>query len=87
MVDVPLELVTDRLRGWHTHDWAANPFARGGYSYVVSGGTGAHRELAQPIHTTLFFAGEATCGSGHNATMEGALQSGLRAAQEPLACR
>ncbi|MBC8086898.1 MAG: FAD-dependent oxidoreductase [Phycisphaerae bacterium] len=87
VLGLPLERVTQHLRGWHTHDWGADPFARGGYSYVLSGGTGAHRELAQPINNTLFFAGEATCGLGHNATMEGALQSGLRAAQELLACR
>ncbi|WP_148234857.1 FAD-dependent oxidoreductase [Deinococcus maricopensis] len=33
---------------------------------------------------TLFFAGEATARDGHTATMEGALQSGERAAQELL---
>lgn len=87
VLGISLERVTQHLRGWHTHDWGADPFARGGYSYVLSGGTGAHRELAQPINNTLFFAGEATCGGGHNATMEGALQSGLRAAEELLACR
>lgn len=80
------ERVAQQLRSWHTHDWSADPFARGGYSYVLSGGTGAHRELAQSVDNTLFFAGEATCGQGHNATMEGALQSGLRAATELLAC-
>ena len=73
------------LRSWHTHDWSRDPFALGGYSYVLSGGTGAHAALAKPLHNTLFFAGEATCGGGHNATMEGALQSGKRAARELLA--
>ena len=87
VLGVSLPLVTERLRGWHTHDWRADPFARGGYSYVLSGGAEAARELALPIHNTLFFAGEATCGRGQNATMEGALQSGRRAAQEFLACR
>ena len=73
------------LRGWHTHDWSRDPFALGAYSYVLSGGTGAYADLAKPLHNTLFFAGEATCGQGHNATMEGALQSGKRAARELLA--
>jgi hypothetical protein len=31
---------------------------------------------------TLFFAGEATCGDGHSATIEGALRSGWRVAGE-----
>jgi monoamine oxidase len=82
---ISAERVRQQLRGWHNHDWSADPFARGGYSYVLSGGTGAPRELAEPINNTLFFAGEATCGQGHNATMEGALQSGRRAAEELLA--
>lgn len=77
--------IDQSLRGWHTHDWSRDPFALGGYSYVLSGGTAAYRELAKPLHNTLFFAGEATGGQGHNATMEGALQSGKRAAQELLA--
>ena len=86
ILGVSLERVTEHLRGWHTHDWRADPFARGAYSYVLSGGTSAHAELAKPLNNTLFFAGEFTCGQGHNATMEGALQSGIRAAQELLAC-
>lgn len=32
----------------------------------------------------VYFAGEATCGEGYNATMEGAVRSGHRAAQELL---
>jgi len=44
----------------YVQDWAADPFARGGYSYVLVGGRGARRSLARPIEGTLFFAGEAT---------------------------
>ncbi|MGV3708047.1 MAG: flavin monoamine oxidase family protein [Gemmatimonas sp.] len=85
VLGVPVSMLEQRLRGWHMHDWTRDPFARGGYSYVLSGGTDAHRILAEPLHNTLFFAGEATCGLGHNATMEGAFQSGLRAARQLLA--
>lgn len=87
VLGVSRERVRQQLRGWHTHDWSADPFARGAYSYVLSGGTGAYKDLAKPIDNTLFFAGEYTCGQGHNATMEGAMQSGIRAAQELLACQ
>ncbi|MEO7999000.1 MAG: NAD(P)/FAD-dependent oxidoreductase [Gemmatimonadaceae bacterium] len=87
VLGISRDVVANHLRGWHTHDWSADPFARGAYSYVLSGGTGAHRTLAQPLNNTLFFAGEFTCGQGHNATMEGAMQSGMRAAQELLACQ
>ncbi len=76
--------VTRRFEGVYYHDWNADPFARGAYSYVCVGGAAAHRELARPVAGTLFFAGEATCGGGFNATMEGALRSGRRAAGELL---
>ena len=69
-------------RYWH--DWTADPYAGGAYSYVGVGGTDAHRTLSEPVAETLYFAGEATCGSGFNATMEGALQSGQRAADQIL---
>lgn len=81
---VTVESVTARLRGFHWHDWSADPFSRGAYSYVVAGGIEAYKALAEPLDDTLYFAGEATAGEGHNATMEGALQSGRRAASEIL---
>jgi monoamine oxidase len=76
--------VGSRLEAGHWHDWVADPLARGGYTYVATGGTEAHRTLAAPVADTLFFAGEATCGGGYNATMEGAVASGRRAASELL---
>lgn len=69
----------------YTHDWQSDPFARGGYSYVTVGGENAARDLAQPVESTLFFAGEATDHHGHHGTVNGALASGYRAAGEVLA--
>jgi monoamine oxidase len=77
--------VIGQLEAWLFHDWNADPLTHGAYTYVGVGGAEAHRRLAAPAASTLFFAGEATCGGGHNATMEGALQSGRRAAAELLA--
>jgi monoamine oxidase len=74
-----------RLEYHHFHDWGSDPFARGAYSYVRVGGFEAHRTMAEPVAGTLYFAGEATCGEGLNATMEGAVRSGLRAAEDLLA--
>jgi monoamine oxidase len=65
------------------HDWQADPFARGGYSYVRVGGTGAREQLAAPLEETLYFAGEAT-DVEQSGTVGGALASGLRAAREIL---
>ena len=81
------EEVRRRMREHWWHDWSADRFARGAYSYVGVGGTRAHEVLSRPVERTLFFAGEATCGEGLNATMEGALRSGRRAAARLLSNR
>ncbi|MGQ0544981.1 MAG: flavin monoamine oxidase family protein [Betaproteobacteria bacterium] len=72
------------LAGAYAHDWAADPYARGGYSYVKVNGEGARELLAAPVRDTLFFAGEATNTQGESGTVGGALQSGERAAREVL---
>jgi monoamine oxidase len=84
-LDLPRRDVAARLESHHFHDWQSDPFALGGYSYVAVGGAEAHLTLAEPVAGTLYFAGEATCGEGLNATMDGALHSGRRAAAEVLA--
>jgi monoamine oxidase len=76
--------VKKQLLDWHYHDWTSDPFSRGAYSYMPVGGRGAAEELAAPVERTLFFAGEATEVSGHNATVHGAIRTGIRAAQQIL---
>ena len=66
------------------HDWQADPYARGAYSYVTVGGDKARQALAEPLRDTLFFAGEAADTEGEAGTVAGALQSGKRAAREVL---
>lgn len=73
-----------QLQSFHMHDWQQDPYSRGAYSYALVGGANAFRELAKPIAQTLFFGGEATDFTGHNATVHGALASGERAAAEML---
>jgi monoamine oxidase len=72
------------LESAHSHDWVADPFSRGAYSYVTTGGLEARRRLMQPVERTLFFAGEATDTSGQAATVAGALRSGERSAWQIL---
>ena len=76
--------VGSRLDAVYVHDWQRDPFSRGAYSYVGVGGGNARAELAAAVDDTLFFAGEAT-NVEEPATVNGALQSGERAAQEILA--
>jgi monoamine oxidase len=66
-----------------THDWDADPFSRGAYSYPAVHGATAAARLARPVQGTLFFAGEAT-SSQESGTVEGALASGARAARQLL---
>ena len=67
-------------------DWQADSYARMAYSYVPVNGVGLRSQLAQPVDRTLFFAGEATHPT-RAATVHGALESGIRAAQEILSTR
>ncbi|HWP44204.1 MAG TPA: NAD(P)/FAD-dependent oxidoreductase, partial [Blastocatellia bacterium] len=76
--------VEEQLQSWHMHDWQADPFSRGAYSYVPVGGLDAQKLLAQPVADTLFFAGEATHYEGENGTVAGAIASGKRAAAEVI---
>jgi len=71
------------VRDHHFHDFAADPFARGAYSYTRVDGRGAADELARPLADTVFFAGEATDGD-YEGTIAGALASGSRAAHQVI---
>jgi monoamine oxidase len=62
-------------------DWAADEWARGGYSSVPPGAHGQRAVLARAVGP-LHFAGEATVVDNNPATVHGALHSGARAAAE-----
>jgi len=65
--------------------WAADPWARGSYSSFAPGsGPADCTALAAPIGKTLLFAGEATHAE-QPGTVQGALLSGWRAANEAMA--
>jgi monoamine oxidase len=75
-------LAREEFEGGAIHDWGHDPFARGAYSYVAVGGGNARSALAAPVDDTLFFAGEATSSDGQGGTVNGALETGKRAARE-----
>jgi monoamine oxidase len=65
--------------------WPADPFSRGGYSFLPPGtGVAERRALAAPVDGVLFFAGEATHTGGESSTVHGAIETGYRAAEEVL---
>ena len=82
---IPIADVQASLEGAHFHDWHADPFARGAYSYAPAGELPARSELAEPVSETLYFCGEATETNGHSGTVHGAIATGVRAAAQVLA--
>ncbi|HKW74863.1 MAG TPA: NAD(P)/FAD-dependent oxidoreductase [Terriglobales bacterium] len=78
------ERIRPLLQAGFMHDWQADEYSRGAYSYGCVGGTGAAHALAEPVEGTLFFAGEATNSDGHAGTVHGAIATGRRAAKEAL---
>ncbi len=78
------EAIRAQLVAAYIHDWQRDRFALGAYSYVGVGGGSARQQLAASLDDTLFFAGEATLEDAA-ATVCGALQSGVRAAEEIVA--
>jgi monoamine oxidase len=76
------DLARREFEAAETYDWSHDPFARGAYSYVVTGATEARATLGTPLDDALFFAGEATATDGQCGTVSGAFATGLRAARE-----
>ena len=76
--------VERQLQAFWTHDWQADPFSRGAYSYALVGGSDAATQLAHSIDGTLWFAGEAADPEGRTGTVHGAIGSGRRAARSVL---
>jgi monoamine oxidase len=67
-------------------DWGQDPYSRGAYVYhLAEAPASINADLAAPEEGTLFFAGEATSLTERSGTVDGALESGLRAAREALA--
>jgi monoamine oxidase len=76
------ELARREFEGALMHDWSRDPFARGAYSYVAVGQERPRAALGAPVDDTIFFAGEATSIDGQGGTVNGALETGERAAAE-----
>jgi monoamine oxidase len=66
----------------HFHDWQADPFFRGAYSYVPVNALPARETLSRPMDNTLFFAGEAAETMGNAGMVHGAIATGIKAALE-----
>jgi monoamine oxidase len=75
-----------RLSLLDMHLWAADPLARGSYSFALPGHVECRQALAAPVDERLFFAGEA-CSKFDFSTAHGAYLTGLAAAEQVLTAR
>lgn len=87
LLGAPRRTAGELLEACFFHDWRADPFARGAYAHALVGGATASERCAKPASSTLFFAGEHTMPAPDAGTVDGALQSGTRAAHELLGAR
>ena len=79
LLDVEAKEMERLLEIAYFHDWQADPYSRGAYSYVKVGAADAPEILSRPVKETLFFAGEAADVTGNNGTVHGAIASARRA--------
>jgi monoamine oxidase len=78
--------IAARVKPRRLHRWAADPYARGSYSYAVPGAADQRVVLAAPVDQRLFFAGEA-CSRHDFSTAHGAYHTGIEAAEQIIAAR
>lgn len=81
---IPREQLARDLVAARAINWAADPFARGGYSYVTLATRAAQAALAG-AQDGVVFSGEALYRGPEMGTVEAALASGLEAARTILA--
>lgn len=81
MTGKSFESTAEKLFSWRFHNWQSDPFSKGAYSYIKAGGLPLQRFWASPVEDTLYYAGEAAPPEGETGTVDGAMESGRRAAE------
>lgn len=77
----PKVRVREQLQAAYFHDWQADPYSGGAYSYLRVGGGDARAVAAEPLEDTLYFAGEAV-STDYAGTVSGAVETGVRSAMQ-----
>lgn len=75
-----------RIRQGRVVDWGRDPWCRGGYSFVPPSASGLRARFSEVVGGRLVFAGEHTSVE-RPSTVHGAIESGLRAAEQILEFR
>ncbi|QMU29473.1 flavin monoamine oxidase family protein [Adhaeribacter radiodurans] len=79
-----VDFLKSQLKAGQVYNWLSDPFARGAYAYATVNGKAARQILTSPEADTLFFAGEALYEGPAMGTVEAALASGKKTAQQIL---
>ncbi|HRO68409.1 MAG TPA: FAD-dependent oxidoreductase, partial [Pseudobdellovibrionaceae bacterium] len=79
----PFAVLRKKYRAHFTHDWTADPFSRGAYSYM---GLSDRRSpnFQKPFRHNVYVAGEAVQKDSSRGTVHGALSSGAAVARSIL---
>jgi monoamine oxidase len=75
----------ENLQWSKVYNWSADPFTRGSYSYSTPQTADARKIMIEPVQNMLFFAGEALYEGPEMGTVEAALTSGMKAANQIIA--
>jgi len=78
--------LTGAVRRAQVIDWGRDPWCRGGYSVVPPGASGLRARFSTVVDGRIVFAGEHTSVE-RPSTVHGAIESGLRAAEQILSLR
>lgn len=78
------EDVRSLLTSWKVFNWTSDPYARGSYSYATMDTDIARKVLEVAVDNTIYFAGEALYDGPQMGTVEGALSSGCKVANEVM---
>jgi monoamine oxidase len=77
--------IEQQVKAMKVINWGADPFSLGAYAYKTVDTNSALAILSQPIHNTIYFAGEAYYNGSEMGTVEAALASGITSARKILA--
>jgi monoamine oxidase len=74
--------IQSAITHWDIADWVADPYAFGAYAYPTVEGKNARSTVSEPVHNTIFFAGEAIYEGAAMGTVEAAFVSGQEVARK-----